>query len=163
MAALTTIYAMGQVPNTAPDWRSAFQDLPREHGFEPLRVEGRIPDDLVGTLYRNGPALFSMFGRRYAHWFDGDGAISAVRFGPDGARGAARLVQTKGLLDERRAGRAIYAGYGSTNPGNALQRIMPRGKNAANTSVVIWQGQLLRPVRRRQADRYRPRRPLHAR
>src|SRR6516162_11848368 len=55
-------------------WRRAFRDLPREHGFEPLRVEGRLPEGLRGTLYRTGPSLFSTFGRRYGHWFDGDGA-----------------------------------------------------------------------------------------
>src|SRR6266540_3516820 len=59
-------------------WTSALRDLPREHGFEPLRVEGQLPADLTGTLYRTGPSLFSSFGERYRHWFDGDGAVSAV-------------------------------------------------------------------------------------
>ena len=63
-----------------------FRDLPREHGFEALRVEGKLPPDLEGTLYRVGPALNSSFGERYRHWFDGDGGIYAVRFArPDGA------------------------------------------------------------------------------
>src|SRR5438552_2992185 len=76
---------------TAHSWHHAFRDLPRQHGFERLAVEGRLPEGLRGTLYRNGPSLFSTFGRRYTHWFDGDGALSAVRFdGDGGARGAAR-------------------------------------------------------------------------
>jgi hypothetical protein len=44
-------------------WMSSLRDLPREHGFEPLRVEGTIPADLVGTLYRVGPSLFSSWCR----------------------------------------------------------------------------------------------------
>ena len=52
-------------------WTPLFSDLPREHGFEPLEVEGRLPADLAGTLYRVGPGLFSSFGRRYGHLFDG--------------------------------------------------------------------------------------------
>ena len=47
-----------------------YRDLSREHGFEPLKVEGRLPDDLAGTLYRNGPGAFGAFGRRYHHLLD---------------------------------------------------------------------------------------------
>src|SRR3954451_4355438 len=129
--------------STRPDWRRAFQDLTREHSFEPLEVEGQIPADLTGTLFRNGPALFSTYGRPYQHWFDGDGAISSVRFGPQGAEGAVRLVQTVGLQEERRAGRALYGGYGTLQPGNPLGRVRRRDKNAANTSVMEWQGRVL--------------------
>jgi carotenoid cleavage dioxygenase-like enzyme len=38
------------------------RDLPREHGFVPLAVEGTMPPDLTGTLYRNGPGIFELFG-----------------------------------------------------------------------------------------------------
>ena len=127
-------------------WRRAFRDLPREHGFEPLRVEGRLPEGLRGTLYRNGPALFSTFGRRYGHWFDGDGAVSAVRFdGGGGAVGAVKLVQSVGLREERRRRRPHYPNYGTPAP--SLWRGLAAGlsadlKNTANTSVMIWQGRL---------------------
>ena len=55
------------------------QSLVREHGFEPLRVTGRLPEGLVGTLVRNGPGLYERFGRRYDHPFEGDGALAAIR------------------------------------------------------------------------------------
>ena len=42
---------------------------------EGLRVEGRLPAGLRGTLYRNGPGLLARKGQRYRHWFDGDGLI----------------------------------------------------------------------------------------
>jgi all-trans-8'-apo-beta-carotenal 15,15'-oxygenase len=45
------------------------RDLPREHGFEPLVVEGALPTTLRGTLYRNGPGQFGQFGKRYTHPF----------------------------------------------------------------------------------------------
>jgi FADH2 O2-dependent halogenase len=45
-----------------PAWRGVFRDLPREHGFEPLRVEGTLPAQLRGVLYRCGPARFSIGG-----------------------------------------------------------------------------------------------------
>src|SRR5262245_61994751 len=90
-----------------PNALGAFTDLTAEHGFEPMRVDGALPEGLAGTLYRNGPALFSSFGARYRHWFDGDGALAAVRFGGGRADGAARIITTRGLAEERRRGRAL--------------------------------------------------------
>src|SRR6185295_13889150 len=57
------------------------EDLPRQHGFEPLEVEGTLPAELRGTLFRNGPGQFGQFGRRYGHPFEGDGAVTAIRLG----------------------------------------------------------------------------------
>src|SRR5215510_2942343 len=95
------------VPSGA-GWMGALRDLPREHGFEPLRVEGTIPAELRGTLYRIGPSLFSSFGKRYGHVFDGDGAVTAVQFGNEHTLGATKLVQSEGLVREHRAGRQLY-------------------------------------------------------
>jgi carotenoid cleavage dioxygenase-like enzyme len=118
-----------------------FRDVSREHGFEPLRVEGELPRELAGTLYRAGPGLFASFGRAYDHLFEGDGAISGVRFHDGRAEGAHRVVQSAGLGAERAAGRALY---GSAVPrarrvANALRG---RIKNVANTNALVWQGRL---------------------
>jgi carotenoid cleavage dioxygenase-like enzyme len=126
---------------TSLGWMGCLRDLPREHGFEALRVEGTIPAELAGTLYRAGPALFSSFGNPYGHWFDGDGAVTAVRFANGRALGAVKLVQSKGLVAERRAGRHLYGGYGTTVPG--LKRFLPvsprsKQKNPGNTSILVW-------------------------
>lgn len=135
------------IPNLVPapwaerPWSRGLQDLPREHGFEALEIEGQIPRGLRGTLYRNGPALVGMGGKRYGHWFDGDGAISAVVLEDGKARGAVKLVATPALLKERKVGRMLYGGYGT--------RVQPwqmlRGnfiKHAANTAVLTWQGRM---------------------
>ncbi len=124
-----------------PDgWRRALRDLGREHGFEALLVEGRLPPELTGTLYRTGPSLFSSFGRRYDHWFDGDGAVSAVRFGGGAAQGAVKLVQSAGLAAERRAKRSLHHAYGTRPPG--LRRLLPRTKNAGNTAILAHDGRV---------------------
>lgn len=124
-------------------WLAAFAEVPREHGFEPLRTEGALPRELAGTMFRNGPGLFSVFGHRYRHWFDGDGLVSAVRFGDGRAEGAVRLVQSRGLEEERRRGRAYFGSYGTKAPGpwnpwRALRFVREGGKNPANTSVMCW-------------------------
>ncbi|MBT8495669.1 MAG: carotenoid oxygenase family protein, partial [Deltaproteobacteria bacterium] len=85
------------------------RNLEREHGFELLEVEGQLPADLGGTLYRNGPGLFELMGRRYSHPFEGDGAITAVRVQAGTARGASRVTQSRGLREERAAGRMLYS------------------------------------------------------
>lgn len=128
--------------SVSPSWRGFTDDLPREHGFEPLRIEGRLPADLCGTLYRNGPALSDGLGSSYAHLFDGDGAVSAVRFSAGAACGAVRLVQTRGLTAERAAGRRLYACFAT--PATSWWRALGgQVKNSANTSVVVWGERLL--------------------
>lgn len=129
-------------------WAKAFQNVWREHGFEPLRVEGTIPEGLRGTLYRNGPGLVELLGRRYDHWFDGDGAVAAVRFADGGASGAVRVLETAGLAEERRRGKPYFGAYGSRAPGfyNPVRSWrVARGtsKNPANTSVLAWHDRLL--------------------
>ncbi|MCB9595850.1 MAG: carotenoid oxygenase family protein [Sandaracinaceae bacterium] len=116
--------------------------LTREHGYEPLRVEGTLPQGLEGTLLRNGPGLLESFGKPYSHLFEGDGALLAVHLEGGRARGAHRVIESAELAEERRRGRPLYG----TNAGqvartwNGLRRRM---KNAANTSVMAWQGRLL--------------------
>jgi all-trans-8'-apo-beta-carotenal 15,15'-oxygenase len=121
----------------------------REHGFEPLKVEGSLPPALAGTLYRNGPGLFGSFGRRYYHMFEGQGAICAVRFGAGVALGAHRVVAGAGLLEERAAGRPLYDSAAS-RPRRIANRLRGRDKNTANVNVLAWQGRIfaLRDVAR---------------
>lgn len=116
-------------------------DLPREHGFEPLVIEGALPPELSGTLYRNGPGLFGQFSVRYTHPFEADGAITAIRIGGGRAWGACRITATAGLLEERAAGSLRY-GLAAPWPRRFVNTIRGRHKNTANTSVVVWQDRL---------------------
>ena len=100
-----------------------------------------LPAALRGTLYRNGPGQFGQFGKRYAHPFEGDGAITAIRIADGRALGASRVTASAGLVEERAAGKLLY---GTTAPWPRKMSNMLRGrhKNLANTSVVMWQGRL---------------------
>lgn len=115
------------------------QDLGREHGFEPLRVEGTLPPQLRGTLYRNGPGQFGQFGRRYTHPFEADGAIHAIRIADGVATGASRIHQTAGLVEERAAGAIKYGGAASW-PRRVVNMWRGKQKNTANTNILVWQG-----------------------
>jgi all-trans-8'-apo-beta-carotenal 15,15'-oxygenase len=134
--------AVPQVPSGAElAARLTRENLPREHGFEPLEVRGAMPADLRGTLLRNGPGLFELYGWRYRHLFEGDGAITAVRFG-DGAAGAVRITESAGLREERAARRPLH-NFAVSWPRRLWNLARGRQKNTANTSVMTWQGRTL--------------------
>ena len=117
------------------------EDLPREHGFEPLELEGKLPAELRGTLYRNGPGLFGQHGVRYTHPFEGDGACTAIRIENGRAFGASKIADTKGLREERAAGRILY-GLAAPWRRRVANMFKNRQKNTANTNVMMWQGRL---------------------
>jgi all-trans-8'-apo-beta-carotenal 15,15'-oxygenase len=124
-----------------PSWLKAYRDFTADHGFQPMRVEGRLPEDLKGTLVRVGPVTFGVGGQRYGHWFDGDGGALAVRFAEGGAQGAARAIDTPSIRAEREAGKVLYSNYGTAAP-SLWRRLFGGTKNAANTSAMTWNGRL---------------------
>jgi all-trans-8'-apo-beta-carotenal 15,15'-oxygenase len=117
------------------------RDLAREHGFEPLVVEGKLPRELRGTLYRNGPGLFGQFGTRYTHPFEADGAVTAIRLDGGRATGASKVTPSAGLVEEREAEKMLY-GLAVSWPRRLANGLRGRFKNTANTNVMAWQGRL---------------------
>ncbi|MEM7220869.1 MAG: carotenoid oxygenase family protein [Pseudomonadota bacterium] len=100
-----------------------------------LRTRGRWPNELRGSLYRNGPARHEIGDFRYQHWFDGDGMLQA--FHVDGGRieHRARFVETHKYVKEKAAGRPIYAGFG-TAPPEPVGVTSADDLNVANISVL---------------------------
>lgn len=133
---------MAAAAQRAPSWIGGFRDVAREHGYQPLEVEGTLPRDLVGTLVRNGPGKFGVAGERYRHWFDGDGVVRGVRLEGGRAFGAVRTVRTRGLVREERAGKRLFGAY-DTPLARPLRELLLRDrKNPANTSILAWQERL---------------------
>lgn len=107
-----------------------------------LPIEGKLPQDLKGVFYRNGPAQHEQGDLRYRHWFDGDGMMHAYHFDGQSVTHRARMVETEKYMRERKAGRALTQGFGTALPG--LER--PRSAdsvNTANISVLQHNGELL--------------------
>jgi all-trans-8'-apo-beta-carotenal 15,15'-oxygenase len=107
-------------------------------------VEGALPAELRGVLYRNGPGKMDVFGVPYDHPFDGDGMV--VRFAFDGTSVVYRnrFVRTREYVAEERAGRMLFRSFGTNLPGGLRPNFFNlRFKNAANTSVVHQGGKLL--------------------
>lgn len=165
------------------DWRKAwytYGSLSDEHVVNPKTgyaeymvddIEGTVPDDLVGTLYRNGPGKFGINGERVQHVLDADGLVLQLSFPPPGTgkrefRFKSRFVETEAMMNEENAGKFLYRSTFGTGP---LPDIFPsprRGlnsdprqepwhaklfgrafkttiKNSANTQIISFGGKLL--------------------
>src|SRR5262245_36767992 len=101
-----------------------------------------LPDFLRGTYYLNGPARFVRGGVRYRHWLDGDGLVCGIAFEPSRVQVAHRFVRTRKLCEEEAQDRAIYRAFGTSFPGDRLNRGVAL-ESPANVSVYPFAGALL--------------------
>lgn len=105
-----------------------------------LDVEGEIPRELDGALYRIGPNPHFKPRGRY-HWFDGDGMVHGFILKDGRAAYRNRYVKTDGLREEMKAGRALFGGL-LENP-SEMPAGLPPFKNAANTNIIGYANRLL--------------------
>jgi carotenoid cleavage dioxygenase-like enzyme len=83
----------------------AWRPWKQEETFEITDIEGEIPREIHGTLYRNGPSqkIDPPEGNQALHLFDGDALIHAWRITDGRVRFTGRYVRTPSF--PRRAGR----------------------------------------------------------
>ena len=117
--------------------------LREEHSYE-ARVEGIIPAQLRGTLYRNGPGLFDRGGLRKRNLLDGDGMVQSFRFHDSGVHYRNRFVRTEKFVKEEKADRFIYQSWSTQAPGGVWANFLNPGglKGQAGITVYLWQGRL---------------------
>ena len=132
-------------PYNIEEWKRGYDSQPNEYEYEIENIEGKIPPELSGTLFRNGPGLLDIGGAEIYHPFDGDGMISAFYFKDSKAYYRNRFVQTAAYLQEQKAEKILYRGvFGTQKPGGWLNNAFDlRLKNIANTGVIYWGGKLL--------------------
>lgn len=122
------------------DYRSLGVSEPQsvERDYRVERIDGTLPVDLAGTLYRNGPGRWEDHtGRPLHHLFDGDGMVSAFTIGDGAVHYRNRYVRTRhyrGKSGTRHLGTAAAGGWRSN-----VGRIPP---NLANTNIVEHAGHL---------------------
>ncbi|NEZ58889.1 carotenoid oxygenase family protein, partial [Adonisia turfae] len=127
------------------DWRSGYRSQPNEYAYAIEDIDGTIPAELEGTLFRNGPGLLDVNGYPVHHPFDGDGMITAISIAQGKAYFRNRFVRTEGYVKERAAGKPLYRGvFGTQKPGGPMANAFDlRLKNIANTNVIYWGEKLL--------------------
>lgn len=124
-------------------WMASHKPVTQEVQADLPIIEGELPSDLRGVLYRNGPGRFSVGNHSYDHLFDGDGLVLRFALGAGSSDSRPRVryrnsfVRTREFVEEERAGRMLYRGFGTNLPGGVFSNFFClRFKNAANTSVV---------------------------
>lgn len=138
-SALAGASGHGLAADAADAWLSSYTPhngplkSPLESGA--LRVEGRWPAGLEGTLYRIGPARRTLGGVTMNHWFDGDGMLQAFRFRGGQVAHHGRLLATPKLVAEEAAGRLLYSGFAQTLA-DSLPLAGPDTVNAANINLL---------------------------
>jgi carotenoid cleavage dioxygenase len=107
-----------------------------------LEVEGELPEGLRGAYLRTGPnPEFEPMGKY--HSFSADGMVHGVYFEDGTARYRNRFVESKGLLAERRAGRALYGSLEDFSiPDPELVGDAGMMKNTGNTQLVRHAGEI---------------------
>ena len=144
-----------------------------EYIIDESSIEGTVPDDLVGCLYRNGPGKFGIDGDRVSHVLDSDGLVIQVNFpskdecknGKREFKFLSRFVETDAMKEEERANKFLYRSTFGTSPRGfaeppknglnedpweqpLLSRIFGSAlktdiKNSANTQVISFGGKVL--------------------
>jgi len=116
--------------------------------YEIDEIDGRVPSDLVGVLYRNGPGKFGVNGERVHHVLDADGLIIQISFPPQEQpcnvkrkfTFRSRFIQTQALQEEEEAGKFLYRGTFGTAP-RGLQSVFktppPRGLNQDPSNIPL--------------------------
>lgn len=132
--AIDRMSAMGEA-----DLRSLGVSEPQHNEYDyDAVVRGEIPDELAGTLYRNGPGRWQDHtGRPLHHLFDGDGMISAFTIADGAVHYRNRYVRT-----QHYRGRSGTRHMGTDAVGGFLANVGRLPTNLANTNVVEHAGHL---------------------
>ena len=126
-----------------PTCHGGLENLDAEYDYPLTDLEGEIPADLQGTFFRNGPGRQTIGGKKYGHWFDGDGMLCAFSFDSGRAHFRNRYVRTPKYLEETAAQEILYRGFGTQIPGGLMKNLLKLPANPANTSSIYHGGHLL--------------------
>lgn len=107
-----------------------------------LVVSGRVPTDLEGHLFRNGPARHNIGLDRFMHWFDAPGMVQRFSFSGDTVSHHGRLINTARNAIETAAGGIRFSGFGTHGP-DLTSGGSADAQNPANINLIEHAGELL--------------------
>ncbi len=83
---------------------------------QPQLVFGKIPLGLEGSLYRNGPGVFTRGEQSKNSLLDADGFLRQFQFSDGKVRFRARMIETEKWLEEEKAGQFIHPTWTTLSP-----------------------------------------------
>jgi all-trans-8'-apo-beta-carotenal 15,15'-oxygenase len=86
-------------------------------------IDGEIPRDLNGSLYRNGPGLFERGTLRKPHLLDGDGLVQRLSFAGGKVRYQNAFVRTTKFVEEEKADAFRFPTWSMRRPGGMLANL----------------------------------------
>ncbi|MGW4369308.1 carotenoid oxygenase family protein [Nocardia takedensis] len=129
-------------PSATP-YQQVTAPLLEEHDYRVTRIDGTLPAELTGTLYRIGPGKYQV-GRTLLHnIFDGDGMISQFILDGRSVRFRNRYVRTRHFEHGRGSNTIRFRGVGDQIPGGFWANVGRLPANVANTNIVNCAGELL--------------------
>ena len=112
-----------------------FANTPDNFSPKQLQLEGKIPADLQGIFYRNGPGKHERGDIRYQHLFEGDGMLQRFEIANGKVMHHGKFITTPKYTNEQSAEKFLYSG-----PDTKLAHSLPVSSsdmvNAANTNVI---------------------------
>ena len=131
------VFGFGINDDRAKMRRLTSQTASGEGVWSNLKIEGKVPRSINGTLFRTAPGKSESFGVKLKHLFDGDAYLSSWRFDNGKVALKGRFVPTPGRMKELKAGKMLYGEYGTPAPTPG------GGKNQPSVNVIEWRGKLL--------------------
>ena len=104
---------------------------------ETPEIEGKIPRELRGSLYRNGPGLFDRGGLRKPHLLDGDGLVQRLSLADGTAHYQNAFVRTPKFIAEEKAGTFHFTTW-SMRPSGGLIPSLGGGSAHCQAGVTVY-------------------------
>lgn len=122
----------------------AYRNPSAEGVWQLTKIEGKVPKELNGTLYRIAPGQKENHGVLLKHLFDGDAFISGFSFRGGNVTLRAKFVDLPERLEELKAKRMLYTEFGTMPPPAPDGSPVPRkSKNQPSVNVIHWDNTLL--------------------
>ena len=120
-----------------------FRDATESRAIPLSLVEGQLPEDLRGTLLRNGPGVQHV-GRTPVHFLDGYATVAAAQFGDGQVTYHARHVDLPLAQREAAAGHLLGRRPFTNRPGGRLANLLRlQLSTCAGHDVYTWGGQVV--------------------
>jgi all-trans-8'-apo-beta-carotenal 15,15'-oxygenase len=131
---MSVIEISNKTAGAAPKWMTLLgKSESGNRDYVPI-IEGNIPEELAGSLFRNGPGLFETGGIGIEHVLDGDGLVQRLSIDNGKVRYQNRFVETDKLKAERKSGKRVDSTWSTRKSSNPLANL---GGNVTSSQAGV--------------------------